>query len=219
MDFPEIKCKSLADQAYEYLSASIIEGKIKAGENLVEKDLCQKFGISRSPLRECFRILEADGLIAINPRRGAYARKLLRKDVEDIFIVRTKLESLAAKLAVPNITENEIGTFNDLIIKMDEAVAKGNTKSFIELNDAFHNIFIEASNNEILKNNLKNPGKGIWRRVSILYFHSPLALDLSSNKHKEIVEAFIKKDSISVERLVEEHLERAQNHLLSSLPF
>lgn len=219
MDFSEIKCKSLADQAYDYLSASIIEGKIKAGEKLVEKNLCQKFSISRSPLRECFRVLEADGLITISPRRGAYVRKLLRKDVEDVFVVRTKLESLAAKLAVPNITENEIVTFNDLIIKMDEAITKRNTQSFIELNDAFHNIFIEASNNEILKNDLKSPGRGIWRRVAFLYFHSPLALDLSNNKHKEIVEAFMNKDSILVERMVEEHVEQAQNHLLSSLPF
>lgn len=218
MRLANVKFRSLADQVYEYLSASIIEGEIKAGERLVEKDLCQKFGISRSPLRECFRILEAEGLITINPRRGACVRTFSRKDVEDVFVVRAKLENLAARLAVQNITEKEIATLNDLLTKMDEAITKRDIKSFFEFNDAFHNVFIDASNNDILKKNLESPGKGIWHRVAFLYFNSPSALDLSNKKHKEIVKAFIRKDSVLIERLVEEHIEDSKNHLLSFLP-
>ena len=149
MNLPDIKFRSLTDQVYEYLSDSIIERKIGPGEKLVEKDLCQKFSISRSPLRECFRILEAEGLITINPRKGAYVTDFSRKDVEDVFLVRSKLEGLAAKLAIQNLTEKEITTLNDLIIKMDEAIRKRETQSFLQLNDRFHNIFIKASNNEI----------------------------------------------------------------------
>jgi DNA-binding GntR family transcriptional regulator len=156
-------------------------------------------------------------LITINPRRGAYVRSFSRKDVEDVFVVRAKLENLAAKLAVQNITEEEIATFNDLMTKMDEAIVRGDAKSFFEFNDAFHNVFINASNNSILKKNLENPGKGIWHRVAFLYFNSPSALDLSNKKHKEIVKAFMKKDSVLVERLVDEHIEHSKNHLLAFL--
>ncbi len=218
MHLTNVRFMSLADQVYEYLSASIIEGKIMGGERLVEKDLSQKFSISRSPLRECFRILESEGMITINSRKGAYVRDFSRKDIEDVFLVRATLEALAAKLAVQNITEKEIATFNDLLTKMDEAITKGDTKSFFEFNDAFHNVFIDASNNEILKKNLENPGKGVWHRVAFLYFNSPSALVLSNEKHKEIVKAFIKKDSVLIERLVEEHIEDSKNHLLSFLP-
>jgi len=218
MNLPDIKFRSLTDQVYEYLSESIIEGKIEPGEKLVEKDLCQKFSISRSPLRECFRILEAEGLITINPRKGAYVTGFSRKDVEDVFLVREKLEGLAAKLAIRNLTEKDVTALDDLIIKMDEAIKKRETKSFLQLNDLFHNIFIKASNNEILEKTLKSLAKGIWFRIPFLYFQSPSALDLSNSKHKEIVEAFKKKDPVSVERSVEEHMEHSRNHLLSSLP-
>jgi DNA-binding GntR family transcriptional regulator len=213
-----IKFRSLTDQIYEYLSELIIEGKIKAGEKLLEKDLAQKFNVSRSPLRECFRILEAEGLIIINPRKGTYVRDFSRKDVVDVFLVRAKLESLAAKLAVQNITEKDIATFNELIINMDKAIMERDARSFFESNVLFHNVFIKASNNQVLEKTLTNLRKGIWLRITFLYFYSPLALDLSNKKHKEIVEAFIKKDPAAVERLVEEHIEHTKDHVLSQLP-
>src|SRR5512137_2238156 len=104
-----IKFKSLTDQVYEFLSNSIIEGRIKPGEKLLENELCHQFGISRSPLRECFRILEAEGLINISPRKGAFVREFDRQDLEDVFPVRAVLEGLAARLAVKNIGDKEIG--------------------------------------------------------------------------------------------------------------
>jgi len=217
MELSHIKFRSLTDQVYEYLSNSIIEGKIKPGEKLVEKNLCQEFGISRSPLRECFRILESEGLIIINPRKGAHVREVTRKDIEDVFPVRAKLEGLAAKLAIQYITEKDITNLNDLIIKMDETILEKNIKSFLQFNEIFHDIFIKASNNQVLDNMLKNLGKGIWLRIAFLYFQSPSGLDLSNKRHKEIVEGFIKKDTVSVERLVEEHIEHTKNQLLSSL--
>lgn len=204
---------------YDYLSDSIIEGKIKSGEKLVEKNLCQEFGISRSPLRECFRILESEGLIMIHPRKGAYVRDISRKEMEDVFPVRAKLESLAAKLAIQNITEKDVATFNELIMRMDEAISKKDIKSFHQWNDLFHSIFIKASNNQVLENTLKNLGRGIWLRIAFLYFQSPSGLDFSNKGHKEIVEAFKKKDATSVERLVEEHIDHTQNQLLSSLDY
>ncbi len=211
-----IQFKSISDQLYEYLSDSIIEGKIKPCEKLVEMDLCQQFGISRSPLRECFRILESEGLIVIYPRKGTFVRELTSKDIEDVFPVRSSLESLAAKLAVPNIGRKEIGIFNDLINKMEEALRNKDIRSFLRLNFTFHSVFIKASNNQILEKTLKNLGKGLWQRIAFLYYQSPPGLDFSNNMHKEIVKVFQRKDVYSVQRLVEEHIEHAKNQLLSS---
>lgn len=218
MDLSNIKFRSLTDQVYEYLSELIVEGKIKPGEKLVEKDLSQKFSVSRSPLRECFRILESEGLITINPRKGAYVRDFSRKDVEDVSLVRATLEALAAKLAVQNITEKEIAILDDLVTKMDEAITRGETKSFYELNTLYHNIIIKASNNEVLEKTLRTLRKGIWLRITFLYFYSPLALNLSNGNHKGIVEAFIRKDPVTVERLIEEHIEQTKKHVLAHLP-
>lgn len=218
MELSNIKFRSLTDQVYEYLSELIVEGKIRPGEKLVEKDLSQKFSVSRSPLRECFRILESEGLITINPRKGAYVRNFSRKDVEDVSLVRATLEALAAKLAVQNITEKEIAILDDLVTKMDEAITRGETKSFYELNTLYHNIIIKASNNEALEKTLRTLRKGIWLRITFLYFYSPLALNLSNGNHKGIVEAFIRKDPVTVERLIEEHIEQTKKHVLAHLP-
>jgi len=218
MDVADIKFRSLTDQIYEHLTELIIEGKIKPGEKLVEKDLSEKFSVSRSPLRECFRILEAEGLITINPRKGAYVRDFSKKDVEDIFVLRATLEALAGRLAVQNITEKEIITLGDLITRMDEAITKGNAKSYYELNILFHNSLIKASNNELLEKTLKTLRKGIWLRVIFLYYYSPSALNASNNKHKGIVEALKEKDPVSVGRLIEEHIEHTKEHVLSQLP-
>lgn len=211
-----IKFRSLTDQIYEHLSTSIIEGKIKPGEKLIENDLCHQFGISRSPLRECFRILESEGLIVIHPRKGTFVRGLTAKDIEDVFPVRASLESLAARLAIPNIDQKEIGIFNDLIVKMEEALSNKDIRSFLRLNFTFHSVFIKASNNQVLEKTLKNLGRGLWLRIAFLYYQSSTGLDFSNNMHKEIVKAFQKKDINSVQRLVEEHIEHAKNQLLSS---
>jgi DNA-binding GntR family transcriptional regulator len=209
-----IKFKSLTDQVYEHLSSSIIEGRIKPGQKLVENDLSKQFNISRAPLRECFRILESEGLVIINPRRGVFVRNLTREDLEDVFPVRTALESLAGRLAVPNINEKQIETFNDLIVKMEESLQKKDVKSFLHFNSAFHSVFIKASNNQVLERTLKNLGKGIWLRIAFLYYQTPSEIDFSNKMHKEIVEAFQKKDAISVQRLIEEHIEHAKHQLL-----
>lgn len=211
-----IKLKSLSDQLYEYLSNSIIEGKIKPGEKLVENDLGRQFGISRSPIRECFRILESEGLITIHPRKGTFVRELTSKDIEDVFPVRASLESLAAKLAVPNIKEKEIGIFSDLIIKMEESLGNGDIKSFLRFNFEFHSIFIKASNNQVLEKTLKNLGKGLWLRIAFLYYQAPEGLNYSNSMHKKIVRAFQRKDVQSVQRLVEEHIDHAKRQLLLS---
>jgi len=210
------KFKSLTDQIYEYLSNSIIEGIIKPGEKLTENDLCHQFGISRSPLRECFRILESEGLIVVHPRKGTFVRGLTSKDIEDVFPVRASLESLAAKLAVPNISEKEIGILDDLITKMEEALSQKDIRSFLGFNFSFHSVFIKASNNQVLEKTLKNLGKGLWLRIAFLYYQSSSGLDFSNNMHKEIVKAFQKKDVHAVQRLVEEHIEHAKKQLLIS---
>jgi len=209
-----IRFLSLTDQVYEYLSDSIIEGRLKPAEKLNENDLCNQFGISRSPLRECFRILESEGLIVIIPRKGAHVRELTRNDIEDVFPIRASLESLAARLAVPNIGDKEIGVFNDLITKMEETLANNDIKSFLRFNFTFHSVFIKASNNRVLERTLKSLGKGLWLRLAFLCYQSSEGLEASNNMHKRIVRAFQKKDISSVQRLVEDHIEQSRRHIL-----
>ena len=212
-----IQFKSLFDQLYEYLSNSIIEGKIKPGEKLIENDLCRQFGISRSPIRECFRVLESEGLITIVPRKGVLIKELTSQDIEEVFPVRASLESLAVKLAIPNIGQKEIGTLQDLIKKMEEALCNRDIRSFLSLNFSFHTILIKASNNKILEKVLKNLGRGLWLRIAFLYYQSSAEeLAISNNMHRQILEAIQKKDALFAQRSIEAHINHGKKQLLIS---
>jgi len=213
-----IKFRTLADQLYDYLSNSIIEGTLKPGERLVERQLQERFGISRSPIRECFRILESELLITILPRKGAFVRGFTVKEIEDIFPIRAYLESLAAKLAARHIDDSEIKVLDNLVEKMDTAANSNQIKSFLRYNYIFHSIFIKASKNDVLNRTLLPLGKGLWLRFAFLYYQSSSSeLIFSNKKHKNIVDAFKKKDAHSAERLVRKHIEHAQLPILTSL--
>jgi len=212
-----VKIRSITEQIYEHLSNSIIEGIIRPGEKLLENDLSSQFGISRSPLRECFRILEGEGLVVIHPRRGVFVREFKSKDIENVFQVRAALEGLAASVAVQNIGKKEIGMFGHLIVEMEKALDKNDIKSFLGYNYTFHSIFIKLANNEVLERTLKNLGKGIWLRIAFLYYKSPSGLYVSNRMHKGILKAFEEKDSLAAKKIVEEHMEQAKEELISEI--
>lgn len=212
-----IRLKSLTEQVHDHLSEAIIEGKFKAGERLLENDLCRQFSISRSPLRECFRILESEGLVIINPRKGTTVKQLTSKELNEVFPVRASLESLAAKLAIPNIGEKEIQLLNDLIKEMAEALKKRDIRSFLWSNHDFHSTIIKSAKNQLLGNILKNLGKGLWLRISFLYYQSQQELIFSNETHKKIVNAFTNKDAANVQKLLQEHIVHAGQYLLMTM--
>jgi len=96
------KHKSLVESIVEDLQDKIIRGQLKPGQRMVEAELCEKMGISRSPLREGFRILESQGFLAHEPRKGMHVSRVSLEELENIYVIRANLESLATKLAVQN---------------------------------------------------------------------------------------------------------------------
>jgi len=213
----DVNFKSLTEQVYEHLSNLIIEGRLKPGEKLIEADLCHQLKISRSPIRECLRILESEGLVTITPRRGTYVRELTRRDIEEYFPVRASLESLAAKTAIPHIGEKEIEILKGLIQQMEKALENKNLRSFVPLNFSFHSLIIKNSRNQVLEKTLKTLGKGFWLRMASMYYQSPLGLKVSNDMHRQIVQALAKKDVGAAQRLLEEHIDHAKDDLLQSL--
>lgn len=209
-----IEFKSLSDQLYEYLSNSIIDGHLKSGEKLIENELRERFKISRSPIRECFRILETEGLITVIPRKGAFVRQLSLKEIEDIFPVRAYLEGLAAKLATPHIGGKEIAIMGDIVKKMDEAASNNRVKAFLRYNSKFHSLFIKAAKNEVLEKTLERLGRGFWLRIAFLYYQNPSQLMFSNQMHKYILDAFKKGDASFAERSVMDHIDHAKRTLM-----
>jgi DNA-binding GntR family transcriptional regulator len=136
---------SLSDQVVEFLTNAIIEGRYKSGERLVESKLQREFGISRAPIREAFLILEKNGLLTSIPRKGRFVRKISTKDIEENFVIRANLESLAARLAAAHLRSEDINKMELALSEMAQAAKGKDFQTYYKFHYEFHDIFLHAS--------------------------------------------------------------------------
>ena len=200
----------LSSRVSTILSEAILEGVLEGGQKLVEMEIQEMFGISRSPLREAIRDLEKKGLVTIIPRRGAFVRKVTVKDIEDIFPVRANLEALAARLAHANISPEDLDEMRDVLDKMRADVESNDTKLYWRHHSTFHEIFIDASHNHVL---IETLGRlrlhSLWYRFSYKYYEENLEKQFTI--HEKIYELFASRETSvkKLEKLVHDHIEGA----------
>ncbi len=198
---------SLVDQITEFLSNEVIEGRLKSGQRLVENELRRKFGVSRAPIRESLRILESNGLLINIPRKGRFVRGIDKKSVEENFLVRASLESLAARLAIPNLRPEDIEGMKVALSRMTEALRKKDFKSYFKYHFDYHDIFVYASKMDTLIRILENVRRhAIWIRIVYLSGSVQKYFNDTTDVHRQILDLFIKKDADGVEALVKKHL-------------
>jgi len=211
-----LRMESLTSQVTQFLEQAILRGEIKPGEKLVERELSQVLGISRSPIREAIRSLESNGLVKTIPRKGTVVTEVSGKEVEEIYSVKSMLEGFAARLACKRITGREIREFRLLLEKMENRVSRNNLHEYLELSKEFHELIIKASNNAKLYQIYRNLMKPIqWLQLISLSF--PERARNSLREHQQIVEAFVRGDGESLEKVVREHVDRAGRVLLQNL--
>jgi DNA-binding GntR family transcriptional regulator len=181
-----IKYKSLVDTIVDDIESRIIRGELKPGERLIEQVMCDQLGVSRSPLREAFRILENRGFIVNNARKGVFVSELSAQDAVDIYTIRANLESLAIYLAVkndPGTLADELSAINSEMIKYAEA---GDTWNYSKNNQSFHETLINASKNKRLIEMLTIFGKQTVRyRAEVMF--SKGKMEESIKKHEDII--------------------------------
>jgi DNA-binding GntR family transcriptional regulator len=141
---------ALREQVLEELRRRIVDGEYREGERLTETRLADDFGVSRNPVREALRVVEAEGFVHILPRRGAVVATLDETAVRDLFAVRQQLETLAAGLAAERATPAGIASLRTLIDEANTATAAQDFDRVAELNSAFHRAVIEVSGNRWL---------------------------------------------------------------------
>lgn len=185
----EIKTLGLGSQVAMALTEAILEGRVKGGEQLLEVELQNHFGISRSPLREAFRELEKNGLVTIIPRKGTYVKRVTRKEIQENFPVRAELEGLAARLAATRINTAELRELEDILEEMKKAVRERKTKNYYSTHLAFHEAIISFANNELLYDLLKTLRMhSLWHRYAYNYYQEDL--EKAYKVHDEIFQMF-----------------------------
>lgn len=128
----------------------IIEGDLAAGSRVSERELCDRFGVSRTPLREALKVLASEGLVELTPNRGARVTRLTEQDVEEMFEVMGTLEALAGELAASRITAEELAEIKALHYQMALHQARRELMPYFRLNQDIHRKIFEISRNRTL---------------------------------------------------------------------
>jgi len=204
--------------AYERVLAQIRSGELRPGDRLTETDLAHNLQISRTPVREAIRQLEADGLVAHVPRVGATVRTLDYSEIMELYEMRTVLEATAARMAARAASEIEISELEE--INADLAAAIGDAPRAYDFNRMFHDTLAKAAKNRFLIKSMQALQKAL-----LILGTSTLADDTRAeqavSEHEAVLGAIRARDGEAAEACMRTHLEashRARLRQLRALP-
>ncbi len=206
--------KSLSRMVAEEIKEAIMQGVLQPGDKLVETSLTESLGVSRTPLREAFRELAAEGYITVIPHKGAYVSSLSEEDVLDLYAISSVLEGLAARLVAQNLkAESDREKLRSLYNELKEQNDKGNVDAYWAANRNFHQFIAEASGNPRLLDLIENMRRQILK-TRVISMRYPERLEDSMAEHEEILGAILAGEGRKAESLVIEHLEKQREFVL-----
>lgn len=205
--------RPLREIVYEELKRQILVGEIAPGTRMMEVELAEDMGVSRTPVREAIRKLEKEGLVTIEPRRGAYASEISIKDMVDVLEVRQMLEGMAASMAAQKVTEEEKLDFVEANSAYKNAVKKGNIEEIIRYDELFHQLIVSYSGNKTL-NQLLSQVQELALRFRYIYYDDFSRYENMPVEHEEIEEAIISGDTQKAKVVAEEHVERLKKFVI-----
>lgn len=208
--------KSLRKLVSEKLRDAIRRGELKPGQRLMEIQLAEALGVSRTPVREAMRELEMEGFVVMLPRRGAYVADMSLKDISQVFEIRTVMEELAAGLAAQRITEEELSELEQLLVVMRRYIREANQEEFLKTDVRFHDVLYGASRNKWLREIINNLHDHLmrFRSISTLY---PGRVEQVWEEHRKLVEAIAAHNTEEARRLAAVHMGNAEKTLLKEI--
>ncbi len=192
---------TLREKILETIRDSIISGALRPGEKVAEPELAERFGISRTPIREAFRQLESEGYLHVVPRKGAVVATFSQRDVEEFYAIKSILEGYAARRACEKLTPREIEKLQAINDRLHALAAEGDVKHFFKVHNSFHDLFVKAADNEKLTEMLAGL-VGRFQRLRIASLSVPRRMEFSVTEHQKIIDAFKNKDAALAESLV-----------------
>lgn len=200
--------------AYDQLFHALETGALRPGDRLLETDLAAQFGVSRTPIREAIRRLEADGIVAHKPHVGAVVRSLGQQEIVELYEMRIVLETTAARMAAKHAADAEIRTLEDLNADMmlvaDDAIAVAT------LNRKFHSCILQAARNQFLQSSYQALSHAL-----ILLGKTTLETEARVTRvtaqHTAIIKALSDGDGVKAEHAMRTHMETSLDHRLKAL--
>ena len=207
----------LRDVVFNTLRQAILKGELKPGERLMEIQLANKLGVSRTPVREAIRKLELEGLVLMIPRKGAEVAEITRQDMEDVLEVRTALEELAVKDACDHITDAQLSELKKASNEFKKALLEG--KDLVTCADAdmhFHDVINSATNNRRLIQMLNNLSEQMYR-YRMEYLKDERTHKTLIEEHDAIRRALKKHDKVKAGAAIRVHIDNQKRSILESL--
>lgn len=200
--------RPLREIVYEQLKMQILQGIIEPGTRMMEVELAEDMGVSRTPVREAIRKLEKEGLVTIEPRRGAYASEISLNDMVDTLEVREDLEGLAASLAAARITPEQVKELEDITARYREAIEAKDTENMIRYDEIFHKYIVSCAENDTLSQ-ITGTVQELALRFRYFYYDDFSRYESMPGEHRAILAAISSGDSDVARETAEKHV----NHL------
>jgi DNA-binding GntR family transcriptional regulator len=197
----------------------IIEGHLADGARIPERQLCELFGISRTPLREALKVLASEGVVDLLPNRGARVRQIGLKELKELFDMMGGLEALAGRLACENITDEEIAAIEDMHHEMYGHYMRRDMANYFECNQKIHRMIMMAARNATLV----PAHSSLSDRIRRLRFSANLARKRdrwgeAMREHEDMLDALRRRDGAALSDILFQHLrnkrEATVEHLL-----
>ena len=196
----------LRDVVFNTLRDAILTGKLVPGERLMENQLAEKLGVSRTPVREALRMLELENLVELVPRKGAQVLDMSEKDIVNILEVRSALEGLATSVACKKMTKEDLQQLKNMEVDFEKAVAENDVEHFVDIDEDFHDLIFAATENDKLINIFRNLRIQLYRYRMAQAKNNETSMSTIVAHHRSIIRAIENHDA-------EEGASIAQGHI------
>lgn len=213
---PKVERQRLHDAVVEHLQNLIIEGVLAPGTKLNEREVCERLGISRTPLREAMKVLASEGLIEIAPNRGAFVSKMSDTEIWETFEMMSGLEALSGELAAERISPAEIAEIKALHDAMLKCRAEHDLPGYYSRNQTIHNKINEAARNSVLRQMYLS----VNRRLQTHRFKSNFKeakWDRAIKEHEEMIESLETRDGKRLAAILRQHLLDKRDSVMEDL--
>lgn len=207
--------KPLRDVVFENLRTAILDGNLKAGQRLMEVQLAEQLGVSRTPIREAIRKLELEGLVVMLPRKGAYVANMSFKDLIDVLEIRATLEGLAASLAAERRSDDDVVELEKLAKEFETCVREADVEGVLKKDVDFHEKIFLMANNKKLYQLITS----LWEQVHrfrVTYVSNYDASLSLVDEHNRILEAIKAGDTELAKKYATEHIELAEQFFMEN---
>ena len=206
----------LRDVVFNTLRRAILRGELKPGERLMEIQLANKLGVSRTPIREAIRKLELEGLVLMIPRKGAEVAEITEKNLRDVLEVRCALEELAVQLACERIDKRGIKELHTAADRFRDVLGSDDITQIAQADEAFHDVIFTATDNERLIQLLNNLREQMYR-YRIEYLKKKECYPQLLGEHEAIISAIERHDKEKATRITGQHINNQVDTVLGTL--